>query len=425
MSLGDYVILGNTATVDIKAPLVEYVGDSLATTFLVKKITRFVRVLTYNLPTFYQSLTTQNADLDLSVPDGNGGSVSVSYGGGWTLLDASTSHIETGIFSEVRLQYQKTINSVFEFGLPAGLTVSVVSGIGYIKYNDNILESFNAGRGGEWGINSFLTAYITVPNKSALFSGNAIFGEKVLGNYQNTSRTDDSGVTIINEISNSDTTQFVADWISAGQYKQDLYGFNLTCCGYNVTSTQQTASDIISTDDMELSFQYQKSVRQANCKTEDDKANWSLGDNDENYFTVQESSEYEDDENVKALVTSKLNESSWILDIQNMEIISRTENEYSSRNYYAIYRSDWGLGTASFVYAYITKRVFSTVRIKARISYYDQSKAIRLNSYIFENDEFNYAERRFIYEWSREGNTIYLKAGDLILRQYDVTGLDP
>ena len=419
MSLGDYVILGDTATVDIKAPLVEYVGDNLSNFVLTKRITRFVRILTYNLQSFYQSLTTQNADLDLMVPDGNGGSVSVSYGGGWTLIDASASHIETGIFSEVRLQYQKEVNYVFEFGLPTGLTVSVVSGIGYIKYNAHILESFNAGRGGEWRIQNNVTSVVLFPDSAAISDASNIFGTKVFtsGYYTNERN---NGLTIIIE---GNTIQYAnfdsSSWIDREQRKKLLYGFNLLCCEYLVTQVKQTANDTVTTQDIEFDFQYVKSIKLANCLVGGTTANWTIADNDSNYEVLQASSEFDEDDRVQNEVQAKFDLLSWIVDVESIEIISRVDDEIVDRDF----RKQWSSpGGERFQWANVYKHVLAKARIKARISYYDPDKVFSNEQYFVVNG--NELAKGIKYEWSREGNTIYLKANDLILRQYDVAGLD-
>lgn len=159
MSLGDFSIIGNSGAVDIKPPLIEYLSTPTESV-LRKKLTRTVRILSSSVQSFYQSVTSLNANLTLTTTNASGALTTTSYGSGWTLTDSSASHIGNGIFSELRLEFEKDVNNIFEFNLPTGLSVYVDGTTGYFKYNDTVLLSFTSGRGGEWVLdNAFIGSF--------------------------------------------------------------------------------------------------------------------------------------------------------------------------------------------------------------------------------------------------------------------------
>jgi len=137
---------GSGSYKEVKAPQVSVkIAGADATGLTLKKVlTRTLLCPSANTAAVVQSLQTANVTISAPVPDGAGGTSTVSFGGGWSLVDYAESPVSK-FFSELRVQYEKETTSIFDLGLPAGLSMTGENGVGTVSYNGTTLLTFNSG----------------------------------------------------------------------------------------------------------------------------------------------------------------------------------------------------------------------------------------------------------------------------------------
>lgn len=93
-----------------------------------------------------QGLPTGNAAINSNYVDTDGSEKEQFLGGGYDLISVSNAPVGVG-YSRVSAVYQKVVDSVFEIGLPPGLSLSCVDGKCQIIYNSTVLEEIDSGTG--------------------------------------------------------------------------------------------------------------------------------------------------------------------------------------------------------------------------------------------------------------------------------------
>jgi hypothetical protein len=146
MSAGDVTFIGWTGgSTNYKelAPSIT-LEPSYTTEYLRKRAV--IRRICFNADkqAVIQNLPFDNSVLTSVYVDGTGALQSASLGGGWRLLNADDTPYKKG-FSLIQATYEKTVSRVLELGLPTNLSVGCASGVGFIKYKNFVLESFDSG----------------------------------------------------------------------------------------------------------------------------------------------------------------------------------------------------------------------------------------------------------------------------------------
>lgn len=157
MSAGDPVILGSLGTGSGALGFTEQPRSGEVTYELIpssyginisKRLTRTFRGLKVDVKAFLQSLTVTDASLSAVAAGVNtaGAAQTVDYGGGWRLLRVGTPPINSTT-CEVNLTYEKTVTSIFEFGLPTNITLTETGGVSTFRYKTTTLETITSGKG--------------------------------------------------------------------------------------------------------------------------------------------------------------------------------------------------------------------------------------------------------------------------------------
>lgn len=151
MSAGDARIIGwaggATTYRELHAPAATYELSGIdARTAQTKKLTRTLIVPAANVQAVLATLSVTNASISATVMSTAGAASTVTYGGGWTLVNVGDNPYRPG-FSELKLEYTKQSITPFEFGLPANLTIVEASGKVTVKYKETTLEVWDSGTG--------------------------------------------------------------------------------------------------------------------------------------------------------------------------------------------------------------------------------------------------------------------------------------
>ncbi len=151
MSAGDIIIRGwfggSPAYKEIRAPVVSYepTTDTLGV-IVRKRLTRTIVCASKDVKTVLQGLSVDNATITAVVISSAGASDTLSYGGGWKLMQVGSTPMGNAL-TELRLEYEKEVATAFEFSLPTGLTLTESSGTAVWKYNTHTIETWDSGKG--------------------------------------------------------------------------------------------------------------------------------------------------------------------------------------------------------------------------------------------------------------------------------------
>jgi len=165
MAAGDLIVLGwdgSPIFKEVIAPALSYEPSRRndSNDVVKKTLKRVLHCRKVDVQTVLQALTAQNAVITYDMPNNGGGTTAIGYGGGWKLkrYEEAANLGGQNYFTELNLSYEKEGVTAFELGLPTDLTMTGSGGVGYIKYDGNILLQFNSETddyGSEWGISEF------------------------------------------------------------------------------------------------------------------------------------------------------------------------------------------------------------------------------------------------------------------------------
>ena len=148
MSAGDVKFVGwvgsNPKYYDLPASITFAPTDIVG---VVKKTIQINRVcFAKDAPIVIQQLPLGDASFSTSVLGTNGEVVNQAVGGGYVFKGSTWAPYNRG-FALISAQYEKTVSTTFEIGLPQGLGVYCEAGVCSLKYNDVVLEEFDSGTG--------------------------------------------------------------------------------------------------------------------------------------------------------------------------------------------------------------------------------------------------------------------------------------
>jgi tetrahydromethanopterin S-methyltransferase subunit F len=170
MSAGDVTFIGWTGgSTNYKelAPSLTYEPVYASANFIKRKLTRKMICFDKDKMAVIQGLQFQ-ADLTVRYIDTDGTAKTYGGGGGWTLQSIDDSPYKTG-YSMLTVMYSKEVPVGFEFNLPENLSITCEAGVASIKYRDVVLESFDngtgrCGKGLRHGEIGYGTGFSTVPD---------------------------------------------------------------------------------------------------------------------------------------------------------------------------------------------------------------------------------------------------------------------
>ena len=162
MSAGDVRFIGTPQVVEHE-PRVSYepqINRFVPVPSVLKKVVRTYSVPTALKPAFLQQTKRLNVSISAPYikPDGSTGLLNL--GGGYNLESVDDAPSGMPGYTQVTLNYAKTVQSAFEFDLPENVTVACLNGVCSINYAGSALELHDSGTGvcGE-GLNVLTPAY--------------------------------------------------------------------------------------------------------------------------------------------------------------------------------------------------------------------------------------------------------------------------
>lgn len=311
-----------------------------------------------------QNLPFTNAPLNSTYVDTDGTLKTISFGGGYSLVNTTDVPAATG-YSRISAVYEKNAELAFEFGLPDNLSISCEDGVGKIKYRNTTLEELDSGLG------------VCREGVELVRVEDYVYLATALGDYGSPIYVSQS-VALNSNGTKSETSNFYSLSVNKA-----FFGLipTATALRYQLKCNGFVFEDIV------VPFGSSGILKQSV---------------DFLHTPIREGVKYSNDPPVN------------ITDVQLAAIVATTQQSLASNNDADALRSTFiGCESTTFRYRFpesgITNELYYRIYDKYRFEYHAAATVNASDVYA---------------RWERVGNLIRLKIGTLTIREYDVTGLD-